>query len=81
MKEYFAKMFARVIAGINGKQFDQVIGWVVQTGQDPDFKTGMEEAARVVSLYNANFAAQASWIVKTVVQVAYFAAKLRGHDT
>lgn len=81
MKEYFAKLFARVIAGINGKQFDQVVDWVIESGQDPDFRTGIDQALRVFSMYNANFAKQASWVVRTVVQVAYLVAKLRGEET
>lgn len=81
MKEYIAKLFARVIAGINGKQFDQVVAWVIESGQDPDFRTGIDQALRVFSMYNANFAKQASWVVRTVVQVAYLVAKLRGEET
>jgi hypothetical protein len=81
MKEYFAKLFARVIAGINGKQFDQVVDWVIEAGQDPDFRTGIDQALRVFSMYNANFAKQSSWVVRTVVQVAYLVAKLRGEET
>ena len=81
MKELVIKIAAKWIAGIKGKQFEQVIEWVVRAGKNEEFKTGAQEAHAVALQYNAKFAQKASFVVRTIVQLAYFIARLRGLDT
>lgn len=81
MKELVIKLAAKWIAGINSKQFEQVVEWISEAGNDPVYQTGFEQAMRVAALYNANFAKQASFVVRTIVQLAYYVARVRGLDT
>ena len=79
--ERISKLFVRLIAGLKGKDFETVVDWVVKTGADPRFKGGMVQAKRVAMLYDITFIKQASWVVSTVVQIAYLVSKLRGLKT
>ncbi len=81
MKEYIIKWAVKLIAGINSKNFETIIKWIVDAGKNENLKGGLAEANYVASQYNKEFAMKASYIVKTVVQIAYFIAKLRGLDT
>ena len=81
MKEYIVKLAVRIISGINSPQFEQVVEWVVEAGQNAVLRTGWEEASYVVAKYNKEFAETAGYVVRTVVQIAYFIARVRGLKT
>jgi len=81
MRERIVKLAIRFIAGINGKNFERVIQWVVDAGKNPELKSGLEEANAVVAQYDSEFAQKATYIVRTVVQIAYFIARIRGLKT
>jgi len=81
MRERIVKLAIRFIAGLNASNFEKVVGWVVDAGRNEALKTGLEEANEVVAKYNSEFAEKASYVVRTVVQIAYFIARVRGLKT
>lgn len=81
MKERIIKLVIRIISGLNSKSFERVIDWVLEAGERDGLTHGYEKAAWVLRKYNAEFADKATYIVKTVVQIAYFIAKFRNLKT
>ncbi len=81
MKERIIKLMIRIIAGLNGKNFETVVTWVEDAGNRDGLNHGFEKAAWVLRKYNEEFAEKATYIVKTVIQIAYLIAKFRNLRT
>jgi len=83
--EFLIKLVIKLIANFklvaedgkfNSKDIDTVIGFIVE--QNETEKAGWEKAESVIESFNTNWGGRVSWAAKTVVQLVYALAKIRG---
>lgn len=74
--EFILKLAAKYLAKINFKEIDKIVSWVIEVSEKN--KEGWEKAEEVINQFDNEWADRASWVVRTVVQIAYAIAKIRG---
>lgn len=79
MKVFLIKFIASKLARIGGSDFDTVVEWVVE--QSEKEISGLEKAEEVIGLFNKKWGEVAGFIVRTVVQLAYAYARIKGEIT
>lgn len=55
---------------------DTIVGWIIE--QSKENKEGLEKAEAVIVKFGGEWGGRASWVGRTVVQLAYAIAKIRG---
>lgn len=76
MKAILLKFVATRLAAIGGSDFDRVVGWVIDVSTAK--LEGWQKAQEVISLFNGKWGMVAGFIARTVVQLAYTYARLKG---
>lgn len=76
MKTFLIKFVASKLAGIGGSGFDKVVAWVIE--QSEKEISGLEKAEEVIGLFNEVWGDVAGFISRTVVQLAYAYARIKG---
>ena len=75
MKTILIKFVAARLAGIGGSGFDRVVEWVVDVSSEK--LEGWQKAEIVIGMFSGKWQLVASFIARTVVQLAYAYAKLK----
>ena len=70
------KFIASKLSGIGGRGFDDVVEWVIEVA--PQDMRGWEKAEQVIRIFNHRWAEVAGFAVRTVVQLAYAYARIKG---
>jgi len=76
MLTFLIRFLASKLAGIGGNGFDNVVEWVVEVSSE-NLK-GWEKAEEVIRLFGGRWGEVANFAVRTVVQLAYAYAKIKG---
>lgn len=76
MQTYLLKILAKWLGKIDNSGFEKVVNWVISVSEKQ--KSGIKKAEEVIGEFNKEWADRAGFAVRTVVQLAYAYARLKG---
>lgn len=76
MIKYLIKTVAKWLAKIGGEDFDNIVFWVMDLAEEN--LEGWQKAEEVIKMFNEEWGDRAGFVARTVVQLAYAYAKIKG---
>jgi hypothetical protein len=75
MTETLIKLVSKYLGKISFSEIEEIVKWIVD--QEQTEKEGWKKLEEVMSQFDSKWVNRASWIVKTVCQLAFAIAKIR----